>query len=121
MATGTLSLKATPADPLITAGVKFVYYSLVMGTTYTTGGMTADVSSYITNEVYGMRVLGYTSHTAVGYRLQYLRATSGAPATGKIVAYYIGSVLTNVPEPFAQVSSNRNLSAVKAIVCFEGR
>lgn len=120
MATGTLTIKSPPGDPLITAGVKEVYYTLTMGTTYTTNGMTADVSDYITNEVYGMEVVARSSN-AFGYLLGYVRATSGAPATGKIRAYYIGSVLTNVPEPFSQVSSSRNLSTVQAIVKFVGR
>jgi len=115
----TLTYKSQPGDPLITAGLKAVAYSLNIGT-YTTNGVTVDVSDYITNEVYGMEMISYSSN-AGNYAFRYVRATSGAPATGKVRVYYIGSVLTSVPESFTQVSNSKSMSTVYGIVLFLGR
>ena len=118
MATLTLTAKTTPGDPLITAGVKEAYYTLTMGTTYSTGGHVASVQAYLKNEVYGMEFLSGLAATACSVKLMYVRGTSGNPSTGKICAYYHGS---GSNQQLIEVSASRNLSTIQGIVKFIGR
>ena len=104
---------ATYADSVLLHKNKLVFYLVTMGTTYSSGGHTLDVSTYIPTAVRG----AFPISDLAGYRIEYVRASAGAPATGKLKAYYQSS---NVLGALTQVSDSKDLSAVQFYLCVMG-
>lgn len=82
---------------------------------YDTGGSLVDLSSANSTltdlnplasftRVDGVNVMGVTPHGSAKYQLAYVRASSGAPATGKL------KVIDATTDPGAEASSTADLS-----------
>jgi len=108
---------------LLGAGLKIVPVTLTGSTTYSTGGVTVDLSQDGNLGAYGfstevaMMLGGGSCANTNGYVLAYDPATSSAPATGKILMYEAGADGAALDE----VATNTTMSALADVrVCFIG-
>lgn len=73
------------------------------------GGETLDLSAIFPNEVYGGTPID--DNAQGGYKMTYDLAASGAPATGKVIAY-TGDYDPAADSPLVEADAATNLSAV---------
>jgi len=96
-------------------GLKLKALTVTMDGSYAkTAGETVDVSSYFPTKVYGALPITATD----GWMLSYELGTSGAPATGKIVARWTTSTLDGAL--FPEVDSATDLTGVAGVFLFLG-
>ena len=100
---------------------KRAVFSVTGTASYDTGGSTFDLSSANTTltglnpaaaftRVDGLNIVGVNPHASGKYHAAHVRASSGAPATGKIKLYDVTT------DPGAEVSSTADLSGTTFFV-----
>jgi hypothetical protein len=113
--------QGTPQTP------KRVHLSVTGSASYDTNGSTLDLSSANTDfvaldpmaqftRVDGVSVIGVNPHGSDKYVAAYVRAASGAPATGKLKVRDLTSVTTGTPGNVGEVSSTADLSGTTFFV-----
>lgn len=88
---------------------KLTLFTVTLVNSHTAAGDTADISAMLPNVVDGAWQVGQSN----GFKLDYVRAAAGAPATGKVHGYYgdwdagaDGALITAAGQDLSGFSSN---------------